>query len=65
MPSFCRIAWSPQTCPSTMARFSISHALECKKGGLIMARHNEVRDGVAELAGKTFTSSHVRNNPLI
>ena len=30
-----------------------------------MTRHNELRDGVADLAGKAFTPSHVQNNPLI
>ena len=30
-----------------------------------MARHNELRDGVADLSGKTFTPSHVRDDPLI
>ena len=30
-----------------------------------MARHNELRDGVEDLAGKDFTPSHVRDNPLI
>ena len=30
-----------------------------------MARHNKLRDGVEDLAGKAFTSSHVRNDPLI
>ena len=28
-------------------------------------RHNELHDGVAELTGKAFTPSHVRNYPLI
>ena len=46
-------------------RFSISHALDCKKGGLVTARHNELHDGVADLAGKAFTPSHVRDDPLI
>ena len=46
-------------------RFTISHALDCKKGGLVIVRHNELRDGVADLAGKAFTPSHVRDNPLI
>ena len=27
-----------------------------------MARHNELRDGVADLAEKAFTPAHVRNN---
>ena len=30
-----------------------------------MARHNKLRDRVADLAGKAFTPSHMRNNPLI
>ena len=31
--------------------FTISHALDCKKGGLVTACHNEICDGVADLAG--------------
>ena len=42
----------PKYCDGCKARFSISHALECKKGGLVTARHNELRDGVADLAYK-------------
>ena len=30
-----------------------------------MARHNKIRDGVADLADKAFTPSHVRDDPLI
>ena len=47
------------------AKFMISHALDCKRGGLVMERHNELYDGVADLVGKAFTPSHVRNDPLI
>ena len=43
----------------------ISHTLDCKRGGLFTARHNELRDGVADLDSKDFTLSHVRNDPLI
>ena len=55
----------PKYCDGCEARFSIIHALDCKKGGLVTARHNELRDGVSDLAGKAFTPSHVRDNPLI
>ena len=55
----------PKYCDRCEERFSISHALDCKKGGLVTARHNELRDGVVDLAGKAFTPSHVRDNPLI
>ena len=30
-----------------------------------MARHNKLRDGVADLAGKFFTPTQVRDDPLI
>ena len=30
-----------------------------------MVRHNDLRDGVVDLARKSFTPSHVRNDPLI
>ena len=43
----------------------ISHDLDCKKGGLVTEHHNELCGGVADLAGKAFTTSHVRNDPLI
>ena len=42
----------PPTCDVYNDKFSIYHALDCKKGGLIMTHHNELRDGVAYLSGK-------------
>ena len=33
--------------------------------GLVRSHHNELRDGVADLAGKAFTPSHVRDDSLI
>ena len=44
--------------------FFIFCALGCKLGSLIMARHNKLRDGVSDLAGKYFTPSHVREDYL-
>ena len=55
----------PKYCDGCEARFSISHALDCKKVGLVTARHNELRDVVADLAGTAFTPSHVRGDPFI
>ena len=52
-------------CDGCQAKFSISHSLDCKKGGLVTAHHNDLRDGVADLDGKAFTTSHVRDDPLI
>ena len=42
---------------------SIYHTLECKKGGLITARHNKLHDGVANLAIKCFTPTYVHYYP--
>ena len=55
----------PTHCDGCQAKFSISHAPDCKKYNLITARHNDLRDGVVDLAGKSFTPSHVRDDPLI
>ena len=55
----------PKYYDGCQARFSISHALDCKKGGLVTARYTELCDRVADLAGKAFNPSHVRNDPLI
>ena len=46
----------PSHCDGCGAAFTIYHALYCKKGGLIMARHNKIHDGVRNLAGKAFTT---------
>ena len=43
MPSIC----------SCSSRFTIEHALSCKKGGFISIHHNEVRDFSVELLKKT------------
>ena len=47
------------------AALLIFHTLNCKKGSLITSRHNELRDGVSDLAGKVFTPAHVRDEPTI
>jgi hypothetical protein len=55
----------PHKCNGCDAPFTLQHALGCKKGGLIIFRHNEVRDELAHLATKAFTPSAVRDEPLI
>ena len=52
-------------CDGCNAKFTICHALDCNRGGLIKASHNELRDGVADLDGKTFTASHMCDDPRI
>ena len=55
----------PIHCDGCHAKSSISHTLDFEKGGLVMARNNDIRDGVSNLAGKAFTPSNVRDDPLI
>ena len=55
----------PKHCNGCNAKFSICHALDCKRGGLVTARHNELRDGVTDLASRSFTPTHVRIDPPI
>ena len=39
----------PTYCDGCNVKFTICHALDCRRGGLVMARHNEIRDRVADL----------------
>ena len=55
----------PKYCYVCNAKFTICHALDCRRGSLVTERHNEPRDGVTDLSGKAFTPSHMCNNPLI
>ena len=45
------------------AAFFICNALDCNNGDLITARHNELCDEAADLAGNAFTPTHVCENP--
>ena len=50
-------------CDGFNTAFSILNALYCKKGGLVMAHHNDIRNGFADLDEKAFTPTHVYNDP--
>ena len=41
----------------------ICNALECKKCGIITARHNKLLYGVTDLAGKAFTPTYMHVDP--
>ena len=40
----------PPTCDGCGAAFTLSHALDCRKGGLVVRRHNEICDALGDLA---------------
>ena len=40
----------PSTCDGCGAAFTLSHALDCRRGGLVIRRHNEICDALGDLA---------------
>ena len=55
----------PHNCDGCGAGLSISHAIDFKKGGLLNNLHKNICDGVADLYGRAFTPSHMRDDHLI
>ncbi len=56
----------PERCDGCNAPFTVQHSLDCKKGGLIILRHNEISGEVMEWASKALSpSAVVRVEPLI
>ena len=53
------------SCDGCNQQFSVRHALECKKGGLVISRHNEIRDELIDIASKAYSPSAVRDEPKI
>jgi hypothetical protein len=55
----------PSQCDGCGVQFTLDHGLNCKKGGLVIQRHNELRDAVASLAASAFQPNAVRSEPAI
>ena len=41
---------APANCDNCGEAFSLTHALDCRKGGLVIQRHNEIRDAIGDIA---------------
>ena len=55
----------PTKCDGCGAKFTIAHALACKKGGLVVGRHDELKDELANLAILATSPNRVRDEPKI
>jgi hypothetical protein len=55
----------PSICDGCGAKFDVRHALGCKKGGLVILRHNEINEELCDLASKALVPSAVRVEPMI
>ena len=53
----------PDACDGCGAAFTLDHALDCRFGGLVTHRHNEVRDAVGDLASLVWNP--VRHEPIV
>ena len=59
------ILTTPSHCDGCNTKFSTTHALGCKVGGLIHSRHDESRDSLGWIACAGFQPSNVRDEPPI
>ena len=55
----------PCRCDGCGERMTVEHALQCKKGGLVSIRHDDVADEWRDLCGKATTPGHVTREPHI
>jgi hypothetical protein len=55
----------PPRCDGCNERFTVEHAMSCRKGGLIIQRHNGLVTTWGLLCGQALTPSTVSNKPLI
>ena len=54
----------PGLCDGCGAPFSVAHGLCCRKGRLMIRRHNEVRDALGEILAMAFGNQVVKE-PVI
>ena len=55
----------PPRCDGCGERFTTEHAMSCRKGGLIIHRHNDLVATWGQLCGQAHTPSTVSDEPLI
>ena len=59
------ISFLPTHCDFCGARFSIANGLECKKEGLVIQHHDEIKFELQNFAARALIPSVVRDEPQI
>ena len=59
----CHRPLFPANCDGCGDVFNLTHALDCRKGGLVTQRHNEVRDAIGDLASLVY--KEVMREPIV
>ena len=52
-------------CDGLFQTFSVRYALSCSNRGLVIARHNEIRDNTIHLVRQVFYPAWIRGKPLL
>ena len=55
----------PKLCDGCHCPFTVAHALSCMKGGLVIMRHNEMRNDLISVCQTCFAKGAVRDEPII
>ena len=53
----------PSKCDGCGASLTMQHALDCRVGGLVIQRHNEIRDYIGNIVAQMWTQ--VVREPII
>eukprot|EP00923_Selenidium_pygospionis_P003957 GHVN01006293.1.p1 GENE.GHVN01006293.1~~GHVN01006293.1.p1 ORF type:complete len:114 (-),score=9.64 GHVN01006293.1:294-635(-) len=55
----------PMHCDGCEATFDLDHGLNCRNGGLVNQRHNELREVLGELSVKAYGTQVAPREPIL
>eukprot|EP00957_Ditylum_brightwellii_P084528 6427479-Ditylum_brightwellii.AAC.1 len=63
LPHYCNSMDLPEYCDGCNNKFSLSYALECMTGGLIIAQHDKIRNELAQVGSQAYSCSAISDKP--